>query len=361
MSEVEKPIILISFLISVALNKCCIYLCSKYRLFLDPVRVDLPQKNHDEPVPRSGGLPIFLTFTLFSLFLKDPLALYIGLLSIPVFLSGVIEDFTHKISPVIRLIAAFLSAFLGIVFLGAIVKDLGYFLLPYYLSIFITIIAVAGVVNSVNIIDGLNGLTSGFVIIANLVFAYALHRVGDYELMAVALLGIGATMGFCVFNFSNGKIFLGDGGSYFLGFLLAEIAILTVDRNPQISPWFPLAVLIYPIFEVLFSFYRRKFKKDLSPFVADGLHLHTLLFKRKANRNSIKSIIIIFGSITPFMILSLWIIDNKYLLTVLIFILILSYYEIYKNIVQFNSWKKIMAKTKSYLRLLPLLRNDRAQ
>ena len=86
-------------------------------------------------------------------------------------------------------------------------------------------------------------------------------------------------------TFLRGKIFLGDSGAYIIGFLLAILSILTVKRNPEISPWFPIAVLAYPIFETLFSIYRRKFIQKKSPLKNDGLHLHTLIYRRITKGN----------------------------------------------------------------------------
>ncbi|MGR6800563.1 hypothetical protein ACU6QG_00180, partial [Aeromonas veronii] len=79
------------------------------------------------------------------------------------------------------------------------------------------------------------------------------YQVGDTTLALWALAGVGAAMGFFVWNFPNGLVFLGDGGAYFLGFYLAEIGILLIARNPQVSPLFPLMVCIYPVFETVFS------------------------------------------------------------------------------------------------------------
>ena len=72
----------------------------------------------------------------------------------------------------------------------------------------------------------------------------------------------------------------GDGGAYFLGFMMAELSIVLVLRNPEVSPWFPLALLIYPVFETCFSVYRKKILRGQSPGTPDGLHFHMLIYKR---------------------------------------------------------------------------------
>src|SRR5258707_10042434 len=93
---------------------------------------------------------------------------------------------------------------------------------------------------------------------------------------------LGAGLEFMAWNYPKGKIFLGDGGAYLLGFWLAELAVLLVARNPDVSPWFPLLLLVYPIFETLFSIYRRCFLHGRSSGDADALHFHQLIYKRLA-------------------------------------------------------------------------------
>jgi len=90
---------------------------------------------------------------------------------------------------------------------------------------------------------------------------------------------LGAMIGFMSLNWPKGKIFMGDGGAYLVGFILAELSVLLIARNPSVSPWFPLTLLGYPIFETLFSMYRRKFLHQTISGHPDALHLHQLIFK----------------------------------------------------------------------------------
>jgi UDP-N-acetylmuramyl pentapeptide phosphotransferase/UDP-N-acetylglucosamine-1-phosphate transferase len=143
-----------------------------------------------------------------------------------------------------------------------------------------TVFAVAGVANAVNIIDGFNGLSSMCVSLMLLAFAYVAYQVGDLELALWALAGVGAVLGFFIWNFPAGLIFLGDGGAYFLGFFMAEIGVLLIARHPQVSPLFPLMVCIYPVFETLFSIYRRRIIRATPPGLPDGIHLHSLIYRR---------------------------------------------------------------------------------
>jgi UDP-N-acetylmuramyl pentapeptide phosphotransferase/UDP-N-acetylglucosamine-1-phosphate transferase len=73
---------------------------------------------------------------------------------------------------------------------------------------------------------------------------------------------------------------MGDGGAYFLGFLVAELSILLLNRNPEVSPLFPLLVCVYPVFETLFSIYRRWLLRDRPASLPDGIHLHSLIYRR---------------------------------------------------------------------------------
>jgi hypothetical protein len=116
----------------------------------------------------------------------------------------------------------------------------------------VTVFAVAGVANSINIIDGFNGLASMCCVLILLCLAYVGFQVDDLLVAWLALAGVGAVLGFFVWNFPAGLIFLGDGGAYFMGFYLAEVAILLLHRNPTVSPMFPLLLCIYPVFETVF-------------------------------------------------------------------------------------------------------------
>jgi UDP-N-acetylmuramyl pentapeptide phosphotransferase/UDP-N-acetylglucosamine-1-phosphate transferase len=139
---------------------------------------------------------------------------------------------------------------------------------------------VAGVANAVNIIDGFNGLASMCVVIMLIGLAYVAFAVDDRLIALLALAGVGAVLGFFVWNFPAGLVFLGDGGAYFLGFYLAELAILLLHRNPDVSPMFPLLLCIYPVFETLFSIYRRKWLRGVPVGMPDGAHLHSLIYRR---------------------------------------------------------------------------------
>ena len=105
-------------------------------------------------------------------------------------------------------------------------------------------------------------------------------QVNDNLILMLTVSMTGAILGFLAWNWPKGKIFMGDGGAYLIGFTLAELSVLLIYRNPSISPWFPLLLLVYPVFETLFSIYRRKWVRKATPGQPDALHLHQLIFKR---------------------------------------------------------------------------------
>ena len=94
-------------------------------------------------------------------------------------------------------------------------------------------------------------------------------------------------MGFFIWNYPRGLIFLGDGGAYLIGFWIAILSILTVSRHGEVSPWFALVLNAYPILETIFTIYRRKFHQGKSPGHPDGIHFHSLIFRRILNKSHI--------------------------------------------------------------------------
>ncbi len=203
----------------------------------------------------------------------------------PAFAAGLIEDLTKAVSPAKRLLATAVSGALAFWLLEAQITrtdipGLDWIVATTLGSLVATVFTVAGVANSVNIIDGFNGLSSMCVSLMLMTFGFVAFQVGDVELALWALAGVGAILGFFVWNFPAGLIFLGDGGAYFLGFFMAEIGILLIARHPQVSPLFPLMVCIYPVFETLFSVYRRRFIRAAPSGQPDGIHLHSLIYRR---------------------------------------------------------------------------------
>lgn len=242
-----------------------------------------PQKFHTKPVPRVGGLAIFITLLFFSLFEGSYWTLV--LCTLPAFLGGLLEDLTKRVGVRERFFLTMLSGALGYFLLDAYINRVDLPIFDHLLSLSLvsfafTVFAVGGVANAINIIDGYNGLASGVSLLSLLALGYVSYLVGDYHLAKLCLLLCCAILGFFLWNYPSGSIFLGDGGAYLLGFLIAEVSVLLVQRNPEVSPWFPLLVIAYPVVETLFSIYRKKLLRGTSPGEPDKLHLHMLIYKR---------------------------------------------------------------------------------
>ena len=250
------------------------------------------QKFHAVAVPRVGGVGIILGVFLalsaryFQNVEVGTFGLLLLLSALPAFLSGFTEDITKRVGVRIRLLATILSAGLAGYFLNAwlsSVQILGIddLMLAYPLAaIVITCFAVGGVANAFNIIDGYNGLSSVVAIIILSGIAYVAFQVSDFPIMIAALAMIGALAGFLVWNYPRGLIFLGDGGAYLIGFWIAELSVLLTARHPEVSKWFPLLLCFYPIFETLFTIYRRVILKRVHPGMPDASHLHQLIYMR---------------------------------------------------------------------------------
>lgn len=252
------------------------------------------QKFHTNPTPRIGGIALAIG-VLAGYAASSPEAIAaekrailsaILMAGMPAFIFGLLEDVTKKVSVKTRLLATMASGVLGWGITGVSltrvdIPGVDWLLGFTFISVIFTAFAVGGVANAINIIDGFNGLTAGVALLMLAAFGLIARQVGDIPLAFTCLIIAGAVLGFFLVNWPFGKIFLGDGGAYFLGFTLAWIAILLPERNPQVSPWASLLVCSYPIIEVLFSIYRRKFLSDKCDATQpDAQHLHNLANKR---------------------------------------------------------------------------------
>jgi UDP-N-acetylmuramyl pentapeptide phosphotransferase/UDP-N-acetylglucosamine-1-phosphate transferase len=254
------------------------------------------QKFHKIPVPRVGGLALafaFLVVIAFSALTANSLAAVndsnnmfkLLLAGMPALIAGVWEVVTKAVSVAVRLLATFASALIACWLLGACLNRLDIWGFDVILqvapiAIMLTAFAVAGVANSINIIDGFNGLAGSAAILILAGLGCVAWSAGDVFVVKLAIAGIGATIGFLILNYPTGRIFMGDGGAYLLGFWIAEVAILTIVRNPGINAWQILAICAYPVIEVLYSIYRKKVIRKMSPSLPDRLHFHMLVYRR---------------------------------------------------------------------------------
>lgn len=255
------------------------------------------QKFHTAPTPRIAGIALVVgvlagyAFSSHSPAAAEKRQILSAILmaGMPAFIFGLLEDITKKVSVKTRLLATMASGLLGWGITGVSLTSVDIWGVDWLLgftavSVLFTAFAVGGVANAINIIDGFNGLTAGVALIMLAAFGLIAREVGDIPLAFACLIIAGAVLGFFLVNWPFGKIFLGDGGAYFLGFTLAWIAILLPARNAQVSPWASLLICSYPIIEVGFSFVRKSLREGYHPSQPDGVHLHMLANKRWARK-----------------------------------------------------------------------------
>ncbi len=258
-----------------------------------------PQRFHAGDVPRIGGVCVCAgvvsgwLLAVISGGLGDRLNLGIDwkfvapwmVVLIPAVVGGAYEDITQRLSVRYRLALTAMSAALACSLIGLSVDRLGLpgidgmLLAMPWAGIALAFIAISGLPHAFNIIDGYNGLAATVALLVCVAIAHVALQLGDRQLAAMVVCMAGATAGFLLLNYPRGLIFAGDGGAYLWGLVIAMACILLVQRHEQVSPWFPMLLLIYPVWETVFSIYR-KMARGGSPGVADALHFHQLIYRR---------------------------------------------------------------------------------
>ncbi len=259
----------------------------------------LPQRFHVGAVPRLGGVAMLAACSIgwgwmaFSprLGIENLIpadGVFTAALCVVSFVGvgvGSLEDLSQRLAVRYRLLATVGAAAMAVWFLELSVPRLGFpaldplWAMMPWLGIGLAVLAISGLPHAFNLIDGYNGLAGTVAIACSFALAYVALQVGDRQLAAMVLVLAGATAGFVVWNYPHGLIFAGDGGAYLWGLVIAVASVLLVQRHAQVSPWFPLLLLAYPVLETLFSIYR-KAARGQSPGVADALHFHQLIYRR---------------------------------------------------------------------------------
>jgi UDP-GlcNAc:undecaprenyl-phosphate GlcNAc-1-phosphate transferase len=260
----------------------------------------MPQRFHVGDVPRLGGAAMFVAASVGwawmslaeahlgvrnSIPFDLTLAFSWWLVALTCVASGVLEDLTQRLRARLRFVSTTLAALLATVLFELAVPRTGLaWLDPLWQmtpwpGIVLAVVALSGLPHAFNIIDGYNGLAGLVALICSLALAYVALQVGDRQIAGVAVVLAGATAGFLVWNYPKGLIFAGDGGAYLWGVVVAIACTQLVQRHLEVSPWFPVLLLIYPVWETWFSIYR-KVARGQSPSLADALHFHQLIYRR---------------------------------------------------------------------------------
>lgn len=287
-------IILTTFLTSLILTHLMIKISKNMNI------MDIPNERsvHKKPTPLLGGIAIFLSF-LFGFILfgnQNPLMISILIASFLILLLGIFDDIKPikaRYKFVIHILVALIVVFYGGLKLTH-VDIFGLSLNFKWMSPYVTILIIVGIINAVNLIDGLDGLCAGISSIYFLtigVIALILNKFNGLDII-LSFIMLGATLGFLVFNFPPAKIFMGDTGSTFLGLMISVIMLLGFKTVTLTSLLIPLVLLILPITDTLFAIIRRALnKKPIGQ--ADKEHIHHQLLKHLSTRKTILVIYIV--------------------------------------------------------------------
>jgi UDP-GlcNAc:undecaprenyl-phosphate GlcNAc-1-phosphate transferase len=297
-----------------------------------------PRKVHKEPIPRLGGIAIFLGFLLSlvgiellepGFFLKNTQWYGIIIGAFLMFLVGVVDDIINlsaKTKFFSQIIISIIAFYFGVKIV-ALSNPFGAMLvLPDYLSIIVTVFWIVGITNTINLIDGLDGLAAGVSMIAGItLFIIAIQT--NQDLIAVIILSlVGATIGFLRYNFNPAKIFMGDSGSLFLGFTLASISVAGVLKlAATVTILLPILILGIPIMDTSFAILRRFFNRK-PIFQPDKGHLHHRLLNMGLSQKRAVIVIYSFSSLLAGIALYLIGIEISFsIITVSIMMLIIGF------------------------------------
>ncbi len=287
-------IILTTFLTSLILTHLMIKISKNMNI------MDIPNERsvHKKPTPLLGGIAIFLSF-LFGFILfgnQNPLMISILIASFLILLLGIFDDIKPikaRYKFIIHILVALIVVFYGGLKLTH-VDIFGLSLNFKWMSPYVTILIIVGIINAVNLIDGLDGLCAGISSIYFLtigVIALILNKFNGLDII-LSFIMLGATLGFLVFNFPPAKIFMGDTGSTFLGLMISVIMLLGFKTVTLTSLLIPLVLLILPITDTLFAIIRRALnKKPIGQ--ADKEHIHHQLLKHLSTRKTILVIYVV--------------------------------------------------------------------
>ena len=253
--------------------------------------ISAKQASHNKLTSRVGGLAAIIALVIGVFFTADQFIFFIVLSSIPVLVAGGLEDLGQNIKPVYRLNAGVVSGFIAIYLTGLWLDNVDLEILTPILSvpliaICFTAFASAGISNSINLIDGVNGLASGVIMLIGLALCIISFSVGEPGLGTFCIILVGSILGFFIWNFPKGLIFLGDAGAYTYGHLLVWIGISLITKHPEISAWAIFCLFFWPIMDTVAAIIRRCLKRS-SINQADYMHFHQLLMR---------AVIIFFGS-----------------------------------------------------------------
>lgn len=326
--------------------------------------VDQPseRKIHQEPMPRMGGLAIYLAYAITYVgvvYFTDAVATNVGYALLfggaVIVITGIFDDI-YELSPKMKLGGQFIAAGVAMYF-GLRIQVVT---LPFmqesleigWLGIPLTILWIIGITNAINLIDGLDGLASGVSGIASLALFFVSLSIGNTMLALMSIILVGSILGFLRFNFHPAKIFMGDSGSLYLGFFLAVISLLELKQVTIVSFVIPMLVLAVPISDTIYAMIRRKLNGQ-SITMADKLHLHHRLLAMGLSHR--KAVLLIYLISAIFAFLAIVITHAALWLSILAFVFYLLFFEIFAEAIGMMKQEhrlvlKFMSKISSFFK-----------
>lgn len=335
-------IVLITFLTSLLL----VPIVKKIAIHVNAMDEPNERKIHKVPMPRLGGLAIYFSFLLGYILYGEINTQMISILisSFLLVIVGIFDDIKSvpaRYKFLVQVIAASIVVVYGnlgfteISFLGIKLH------FNQIINNIIAIFFIVGITNAINLIDGLDGLASGISVIyffTIAIIAILLNRMGGLDII-LSLIMLGSTLGFLFHNFPPAKIFMGDTGSLFLGFMISIIALLGYKVTTFTSLVVPVVILAIPIFDTAFAIFRRLLKGQ-NIGVADKEHFHHQLLKMKYS--PVASILIIYAIDISFAAISILYIlgDNQVAIAIYVILMILLLFVVLKTDILFEHRKK---------------------
>ncbi|MGX4670709.1 glycosyltransferase family 4 protein [Cerasibacillus sp. JNUCC 74] len=289
--------LIIAFSIAVITSFLLTYPVKKLAFFIGAVDFPNYRKIHTKVTPRLGGLAIFLGTVAGLLYLQPyhPHLPEIAAGAVVIIITGALDD-RFSIQPMVKLTGQLIAASF-LVSSGLIIEKLT---LPLFgtvelgfISVMITVLWVVGITNAINLIDGLDGLATGVTTIA--LISICIMAFIDMQIIVayLCIVLIGSNLGFLYHNFYPAKIYMGDTGSNFLGYMIAVVSMLGLFKNVALFSFIiPIIVLAVPIFDTLFAIARRAYNKE-NIMMPDNKHIHYQLLQ--AGYSHRKTVLIIYG------------------------------------------------------------------
>lgn len=344
--EVNGYSIYLILLVTIISSFILTFLAKRIALHVGAMDIPNERKVHKVPMPRCGGLGIFGGFLIGYMLYGQPTTQMLSILigAFIIVLTGFVDD----IKPIrartkffFQILAACVVVFYGKTYFNEI-TFLGLHLsFPYGINTIMSVIFIVAIANAINLIDGLDGLAAGisainFATIA--VIAFIGNKIGGLDII-LSLIMLGATLGFLGHNFPPAKIFMGDSGSLFLGFMIAVISLLGFKITTITSLVVPLLILAIPIFDTLLAIFRRLLKGE-SIGKPDKEHFHHQLLKMKFGTR--KTVLIIYFINILFSIVSIFYVvgDNKQAISLYIALMIMLLFLVLKTDILFQHKNK---------------------